>query len=151
MSRFVTAVLTVSIGALALASFVDTSHVTTSNAERVLFRVDSTRVVGITNGLQILMYADGSATVDFGSGGPRSLADTVRLGSMPGFTLDITDGAVHVEVVAGQLSGGGVIALSGFVIKTNAQRESAVGRHLLVERGGRGIRTIDRGNPRLLH
>jgi hypothetical protein len=101
--------------------------------------------------LGILVYADGAASVEFGARPPRALVDTVRLRSTPNFTLDVSEGAVHVDFVDGQLGGGGgVMYMSGHIIGADSTRFRGVGRHLLVEQGGTGIRVIDRGNPQLM-
>jgi hypothetical protein len=116
-------------------------------------RIDSTTVAGITNGLTILMYAEGDATVQFGAGDARRLTDTLRLITAPDFTVDVSRGAVHLEMVAGQVTGGGVIGLRGARLDDSTGRErtvSGAGRHLVIERGGHTIRVVDRGNPRLL-
>ena len=119
--------------------------------QSVQVRIDSMDVHGVNpSSLAILLYADGPASVRFGAEPPHVLADTVRLRSAPSFTLDVSKGAVHVEFVDGQLDGGGVLMLAGYVIGQDSIRLRAVGRHLLAERGGTGIRVIDRGNPRLM-
>lgn len=122
-----------------------------SATERVQVRIDSMGVAGFSiPGLSLLMYADGAATVDFGSGPLRSLADTIRFSSAPSSALDVSAGTVHVEMVGGELPGGGVISLSGFVVGVDSVRMRAVGRHLAVEKGGTGIRVVDRGNEKLM-
>ncbi|QJR37471.1 hypothetical protein HKW67_19115 [Gemmatimonas groenlandica] len=119
--------------------------------QSVQVRIDSMDVHGVNpSALSILIYADGPASVKFGTEPPHLLVDTVRLRSAPSFTLDVSKGAVHVEFVDGQLDGGGVLMLAGHVIGQDSIRLRAVGRHLLAEQGGTGIRVIDRGNPRLM-
>jgi hypothetical protein len=117
----------------------------------VQVRIDSMDAHGINpDFLGILIYADGPASVKFGTQPPHLLIDTVRLRSTPSFTVDVSKGAVHVEFVDGQLEGGGVLRLAGYVSGQDSIRFRAVGRHLLVEQGGTGIRVIDRGNPLLM-
>lgn len=117
----------------------------------VQIRIDSMTVHGVAPlDLGILIYGDSRASVQFGTQPPHLLVDTVRLRSTPSFTLDVSAGSVHVEFVDGQLDGGGVMLLSGHVAGTDSIRFRAVGRHLLAEQGGTGIRVIDRGNPKLM-
>lgn len=118
--------------------------------ESVHVRIDSMGVAGVNiPALSILIYAEGNASVTFGTQAPHVLVDTIRLRSVPSYTLDVSNGAVHVEFVGGQLEGGGVISLSGYVIGADTVRMRAVGRHLVVEKGGSGIRVLDRGNLKL--
>lgn len=141
--------LLASVVALATASC-SQSRAAESPDKPVRVRIDSMGVAGINiPDLSILMYAEGDAFVTFGTQSPQRLVDTVRLRSVPSHTLDVSNGAVHVELVGGQLPGGGVVALSGHMIGADAVRMRAVGRHLVVERGGKGIRVVERGNPKL--
>jgi hypothetical protein len=121
-------------------------------ARAVQVHLDSMGVHGVAPlQLGILVYADGPASVKFGARPLHKLLDTVRLRSTPAFTLDVSKSAVHVEFVDGQLGGGGgVLFLSGYVIGADSIRYRGVGRHLLVEQGGTGIRVLDRGNPNLM-
>lgn len=118
----------------------------------VRIRIDTMIVQGVApHELGILVYADGPASVEFGSRPRHALVDTVRLRSTPSFTLDVSEGAVHVDFVDGQLGGGGgVMYMSGYIIGADSTRFRGVGRHLLVEQGGTGIRVMDRGNPQLM-
>jgi hypothetical protein len=117
----------------------------------VQVRIDSMDVHGVNPSVRsILIYADSPSSVQFGIEPPHLLVDTVRLRSTPSFTLDVSKGAVHVEFVDGQLEDGGVLRLAGYVTGQDSIRLRAVGRHLLVEQGGTGIRVTDRGNPRLM-
>ena len=118
----------------------------------VRVRIDTMIVHGVApHELGIFVYADGAASVEFGARPPHVLVDTLRLRSTPSFTLDVSEGAVHVDFVHGQLGGGGgVIYMSGYIIGADSIRFRGVGRHLLVEQGGTGIRVIDRGNPQLM-
>lgn len=121
-------------------------------ARSVQVHFDSMGVHGVAPlDLGILVYADGPASVKFGARPLHQLVDTVRLRSTPSFMLDVSNGAVNVEFVDGQLGGGGgVLLLSGYIVGADSVRVRGVGRHLLVEKGGNGIRVIDRGNPRLM-
>lgn len=81
---------------------------TTPTSERVQVRIDSMGVAGVAPlDLGIYVNADRPAWVAPGNLPPHALVDTVRLRSTPSFTPDVTDGAVHVEFVDGQLGGGG--------------------------------------------
>ena len=142
----------VAVGAwtVPLASYTS-SDPSQTPTQSMQMRIDSMNVHGVNpSALSILIYADGPASVKFGAEPPHLLVDTVRLRSTPSFTLDVSKGAVHVEFVDGQLDGGGVLMLAGYVIGQDSIRLRAVGRHLLAEQGGTGIRVIDRGNPRLM-
>ena len=125
----------------------------TSLAPRALVRFDSVGIRGVqlnASGLvgRVLIYASGPARVGFGGEEPRVLTDTVRLRSLPSFTVDVTDSDVHIELVGGQLPGGGVLTVAGAVTGGPATRVSATGRHLVLLHGGVGIRVLDGGNAK---
>ncbi len=85
---------------------------------------------------EILIYGSGTVKVGFGTSEPRVLSDTLRLKNFPAFTADVTQGDVHVE-----LRGNGEIELSATVTGGPAVEVSASGRHLVLLKGGSGIRT----------
>ena len=140
------------VGALTVPFAGCTKHDSASTPTRLVqVRIDSMDVHGVNpSSLGILLYADGPASVRFGTEPPHLLVDTVRLRSAPSFTLDVSKGAVHIEFVDGQLDSGGVLKLAGYVVGQDSIRLRAVGRHLIVDQGGTDIRVIDRGNPRLM-
>ena len=67
------------------------------------------------------------------------VGDTIRLKTFPAFTADVTNGDVHVE-----LRGEGEIELAGTVSGGPAVNVSATGHHLVLLKGGTGIRTVGR-------
>lgn len=120
----------------------DSSHAVT------LVHIDSLVVTGVSldaTGLvgRVLIYADGPARAGIGSTPLKALADTIRLRSLPGFTVDVSQSAVHVELVGGQLPRGGSLAIAGSVTGGSATRVAGVGRHLLILQGGAGIQVLD--------
>ena len=122
-------------------------------APRALVHVDSVGIRGVQlneSGLvgRVLIYARGPARVGFGGEEPRVLTDTVRLRSLPSFTVDVTDSDVHIELVGGQLPGGGVLTVGGAVTGGPATHVSATGRHLVLLHGGVGIRVLDGGDAK---
>ena len=119
---------------------------------RVLVHTDSLGVSGVMldNGLKgrILVYGNGRARVSFGADAPRVLLDTVRLRSVPSFTADVTDSDLHLELVGGQLPGGGVVHILASVVGTPETHFRGTGRHVVILKGGAGVQVRDRGNPR---
>jgi beta-lactamase regulating signal transducer with metallopeptidase domain len=83
----------------------------------------------------ILVFTTGGAEVGIGADPPAPLSDTLRLHRVPAITADVTDGEVHVQV-----SGPGRIKLGGTVTGGPALTLSATGRHIVLEKGGVGIR-----------
>jgi hypothetical protein len=66
--------------------------------------------------------------------------DTLRLTTLDAFDVDVTDGEVHV-VLDGVAPGR--LALTATVTNGPAQRFAASGRHIVLERGGTGVRVRD--------
>ncbi len=113
-----------------------------------LVRFDSLALSGVAlnaNGLigRVLIFADGPARVGFGTAPLAVLADTIRLRSLPSFTVDVSQSDVHVQLVGGQLPRGGLLAIAGTVTGGPATRIAGAGRHLLILKGGTGIRVLD--------
>jgi hypothetical protein len=86
---------------------------------------------------EILIYGSGPVKVGIGTRNPQVVADTLRLKNLSAFIADVTNGDVHVE-----LRGTGEIELGGDVTGGPAVTVSARGRHLVLLKGGTGIRTI---------
>jgi hypothetical protein len=88
---------------------------------------------------ELLIYGDGPVKVGLGTAAPQVVSDTIRLKTFPAFTADVTNGDVHVE-----LRGEGEIELAGTVSGGPAVNVSATGHHLVLLKGGTGIRTVGR-------
>jgi bla regulator protein BlaR1 len=88
---------------------------------------------------ELLIYGNGTVKVGLGTAAPQVVADTIRLKTFPAFTADVTNGDVHVE-----LRGEGEIELAGTVSGGPAVNVSATGHHLVLSKGGTGIRTVGR-------
>jgi bla regulator protein BlaR1 len=86
---------------------------------------------------EILIYGSGPVKVGIGTNSPQVVADTIRLKTLPAFIADVTDGDVHIE-----LRGVGEIEIGGDVTGGPAVSISASGRHLVLMKGGTGIRTM---------
>ena len=86
---------------------------------------------------EILIYGSGPVKVGIGTNSPQVVADTIRLKNLPAFIADVTDGDVHIE-----LRGAGEIEIGGDVTGGPAVNVSASGRHLVLMKGGTGIRTM---------
>jgi hypothetical protein len=82
--------------------------------------------------------AVGPARVGLGASDPTELSDTLRLQSLPTMTLDVTDGDIHLELV-----GSGKLRVGGAVTGAPANHLSAIGRHIVVLKGGIGVRSGD--------
>jgi bla regulator protein BlaR1 len=88
---------------------------------------------------ELLIYGDGPVKIGIGTEGLRMVGDTIRLKTFPAFTADVTNSDVHVE-----LRGEGEIELAGTVTGGPAVNVSATGHHLVLSKGGTGIRTVGR-------
>lgn len=84
----------------------------------------------------IVIYSTGSARVGLGADAPMALSDTLRLSDrLPAITADVTDGDLHIE-----LRTPGEISVGGTVTGGPALKLSARGRHIVLLKGGYGIR-----------
>ncbi len=88
---------------------------------------------------EILIYGAGPVKVGLGTAEPQVVGDTIRLKIFPAFIADVTDGDVHVE-----LRGEGELEIAATVTGGPAARVSATGQHLVLLKGGTGIRTVRR-------
>jgi bla regulator protein BlaR1 len=88
---------------------------------------------------ELLIYGDGPVKIEIVNEALQIASDTVRLKTFPAFTADVTNGDVHVE-----LRGEGEIELAGTVSGGPAVNVSATGHHLVLLKGGTGIRTVGR-------
>lgn len=140
--------LTLAASALGSSFRPDQHRAEVNRTDAVILRVDSVGMRGVelnAEGLvgRVLIYADGPARLGLGDAPLAALADTVRLRSLPSFQVDLSGSDVHVELVGGQLAGGGVLTLGGSITGGAAQRVAATGRHLVLLKGGAGIRVVD--------
>ena len=90
-----------------------------------------------SDSVQVLVWTSGSAKVGIGSADPTSLADTLRLASLPAITADVSEGDVHIRLVSP-----GRMRLGAEVSGGRAIRFTATGRHIVVLKGGVGADTI---------
>ncbi len=88
---------------------------------------------------EILIYGAGPVKVGLGTAEPQVVGDTIRLKIFPAFIADVTNGDVHVE-----LRGEGELEIAATVTGGPAVRLSATGHHLVLIKGGSGIRTVGR-------
>ena len=88
---------------------------------------------------ELLIYGDGPVKIGIVNEALQIASDTIRLMTFPAFTADVTNGDVHVE-----LRGEGEIELAGTVSGGPAVNVSATGHHLVLLKGGTGIRTVGR-------
>ena len=87
---------------------------------------------------EILIYGSGPVKIGLGTTRPTVVADTIRLQQFSAFTADVTNGDVHVELRAKT----GTIELAATVTGGPALKVGASGRHLVLVKGGTGIRTV---------
>lgn len=92
---------------------------------------------GPNDSARVIVYSSGSARVGVGSADPAPLADTLRLSSLNSITADVTDADVHIQLLSP-----GRMRLSADVSGGRALRFTAVGRHVVVLKGGVGADTI---------
>lgn len=107
-------------------------------ADRAIVHLTSVGLQDVAGEPMILVYAAGHARVGLGASEPTELTDTLRLRTLPAMTLDVTDGDVHLK-----LDGSGTLRVGGPVTGGSAIRLSANGRHIVVLKGGIGVRSGD--------
>lgn len=105
--------------------------------ERVIVRLTELGLSldNATAPVSIVIYTTGRARVGLGTDAPVALADTIRLDRLPAITADVTDGDLHIE-----LRTPGQIAVGGKVTGGPALELSAKGQHIVLLKGGSGIR-----------
>jgi hypothetical protein len=84
----------------------------------------------------LLVYSSGKAAIAVGTDTPRPRRDTLHVTTPTKITVDLTDGDLHIVGTDDQ-----DIRLSATLQDAPAARLHAVGRHLVMERGGIGVRT----------
>jgi beta-lactamase regulating signal transducer with metallopeptidase domain len=102
---------------------------------RAVVHLTTVGIRGVQESMSLVVYAPGPARFGIGTDPPVPLADTVRLAWLPAMTADVTDSDVHIE-----LRSPGTISVGGEVTGGPARTVSATGRHLILLKGGRGIR-----------
>jgi hypothetical protein len=90
-----------------------------------------------SNSIRVLVWTTGSAKVGVGAADPTPLTDTLRLSSLPAITADVSEGDVHVRLLSP-----GRMRLGGDVSGGRVVRFTAVGRHVVVLKGGVGADTV---------
>lgn len=108
----------------------------------VFVRVDSVGTRGFTDATRIRIYAEGPARFGLGISTPTPLVDTLQLSGLPAFTVDVSQSDVHVELLDNTAAQGASFYLGGSVTNGPARRVAASGRHLLVLKGGHGVRVL---------
>lgn len=105
--------------------------------ERAVVRLTSLGAIDTTDPISLVVYATGGAQVGVGTESPRTITDTLRLDRLPAITADVTEGEVHIE-----LRGPGAIRVGGEVRGGPATHLTATGHHLVLLKGGVGIRSV---------
>lgn len=82
----------------------------------------------------VLVYSTGNGAFAPGSDSVRSRRDTLRLATPVNVTADLTDGDLHIVAVEES-----DLDLTGTLLDAPASKLSAIGRHLVIERGGTGV------------
>jgi len=90
-----------------------------------------------SDSIQVQVWTTGSARVGIGAADPAPLTDTLRLSSLPAITADVSEGDVHVRLLTP-----GRMRLGGDVSGGRVVRFTAVGRHVVVLKGGVGADTV---------
>jgi Antirepressor regulating drug resistance, predicted signal transduction N-terminal membrane component len=108
------------------------------HAEQAVVHLTSVGLEDVVGEATILVYAVGHARVGLGAAEPTELTDTLRLHSLPTMALDVTDGDVHLK-----LEGSGKLRVGGPVTGGGATHLSANGHHIVVLKGGIGVRSGD--------
>lgn len=84
----------------------------------------------------LLVYSSGKIAIAVGADTLRPRRDTLHITTPTNLTVDLTDGELHIVGIDDQ-----DIRLEATLHDAPAVRLSAVGRHLVMERGGTGVRT----------
>ena len=85
--------------------------------------------------IRILVYSTGTAYVGIEGKKPTLLIDTLHLDRLPAITADVTEADVHIKLLTE-----GKISVGGEVTGAPATALSATGRHIVLLKGGVGIR-----------
>ena len=114
------------------------AHAHSSAHRTTIVRLSTLGLTDATSdSVRVLVWATGPARVGVGNAEPTALTDTLRLNSLPAITADVTQGDVHVQLLSP-----GRMRLGGEVSGGRAIRFTAVGRHIVVLKGGVGANTI---------
>lgn len=113
-----------------------------SHPSRAVVHITSVGMEGIEGAgdslaYPILIYATGQARVGIAGKPPVPLTDTLRLYRLPALTADVTDADVHLE-----LTGPGSISVGGDVTGGPATHLTATGHHIVLLKGGIGVRRM---------
>ena len=99
--------------------------------------MEGTEMAGDSLASPLLVYATGAARVGIAGQKLVALRDTLRLYRVPAITADVTDGDVHLE-----LSGPGSLRVGGDVTGGPATHVTANAHHIVLLKGGIGIRPV---------
>jgi beta-lactamase regulating signal transducer with metallopeptidase domain len=88
--------------------------------------------------MEIVIYGNGTVRLGIGTAVLTDLSDTVRLDHLPAFSADVTNGEVHVEI----RRVGGTLELAGDATGAAMKSFSVKGRHVVLEKGGAGVRAV---------
>jgi bla regulator protein blaR1 len=102
---------------------------------RAVVHLTSVGTANADSSTSFLIYTTEGARVGVGIDAPAARADTLRLDGLPAITADVTDGEVHIEV-----HGAGTMRVSGDVTGGPARRLSGGGRHIVLLKGGIGVK-----------
>ena len=108
----------------------------------VIVRIDSVGTRGFREGATVRIYADGAARIAVGTRALTALTDTLQLRGLPAFSVDVAHSDVHVELVRGDAADQASFYIGGSVTGGRATRLAASGRHLLLLKGGMGVRVL---------
>jgi hypothetical protein len=87
--------------------------------------------------IRIIVYATGPARVSVDGAALAPLTDTLRLSSLPAITADVSESDVHIRLLSS-----GRLKVGGDVTGGRAIHLTAIGRHIVLLRGGVGADTI---------
>lgn len=107
----------------------------TPQDERALVHLTEVGLIDVPEHFEIVIFSTGQFRVGIGIDAPMERADTVRMDHLPAMTADVTDGDVHIQLI-----GPGRISVGGKVTGGAALRLSATGKHIILMKGGVGIR-----------
>jgi hypothetical protein len=127
---------------VALALPVLQGKATSAQRARAIVRVtkvglSEVQVAGDSLVSPILVYSTGNARIGLAGASLVPLTDTLRLYRLPAITADVTDGDVHLV-----LKGTGQLVVGADVTGGSASHVGATGSHIVLMKGGVGIRSV---------
>ena len=106
-----------------------------TQTERAVVHLTDVGLIDVSKPFEILVFSSYFFRVGLGVDSLTTRADTVRLNYFPAITADVSDADVHIVLL-----GRGNIRVGGRVTGGPALAVGATGKHIVLLKGGVGIR-----------